>query len=104
MSYTTEELTRNVKDSIGQIMAESVEYFKEGRKKAAWSTVDHNLNTGRIMLVQWPNDIVVNVHWSPEPAGYGDLGTLIGAVSTEYFGIDTTVELLVTIIQKFMEE
>ena len=101
---TQERLTGNIKEALGKVIQETVNYYKEGKKKAAWATVDYNLDTGRIMLVQWPNENSIDVNWSPASAGYGDLGTLIGSVSTEYFGIDTVVFLLVTLVNSFMEE
>ena len=101
---TQERLTENIKDALGKVIQETVDYYKKGEKKAAWATVDYDLEHGRIMLVQWPNDNSIEVHWSPASAGYGDLGTIVGCVSTEYFGIDTVIFLLTTLINSFMEE
>ncbi len=101
---TQERLIENIKDALGKVIQEAVIYYKEGEKKAAWATVNYDLEHGRIMLVQWPNDNSIDVNWSPACAGYGDLGTLVGSVSTEYFGIDTVVFLLTTLINSFMEE
>ena len=101
---TQEILVGNIKDALGKVIQETVDYYKKGEKKAAWATVDYDLDHGRIMLVQWPNNNSIDVNWSPTCAGYGDLGTLVGSVSTEYFGIDTVVFLLTTIINSFMEE
>ena len=101
---TQERLIENVKDALGKVIQETVDYYKKGEKKAAWATVDYDLDTGHIMLVQWPNDDTINVQWSPASAGYGDLGTIVGSVSTEYFGIDTMVSLLTTMINGLMEE
>ena len=97
---TQERLIENIKDALGKVIQETVDYYKKGKKKAAWATVDYNLDTGRIMLVQWPNDNAIGVNWSPA----SDLGTMVGSVSTEYFGIDTVVFLLTTLINSFMEE
>lgn len=101
---TQERLIENIKDALGKVIQETVDYYKKGEKKAAWATVDYDLEHGRIMLVLWPNDNSIDVNWSPACAGYGDLGTLVGSVSTEYFGIDTVVFLLTTLINSFMEE
>ena len=101
---TQEILIENIKDALAKVIQETVDHYKKGEKKASWATVDYDLEHGRIMLVQWPNDNSIDVNWSPACAGYGDLGTLVGSVSTEYFGIDTTVFLLTTMINSFMEE
>jgi len=98
------QLIANIRDAVAKVITESVENYKNGVKKVAWSTVDYNLDTGRIMIVLWPNDDAIGVHWTPASSGYGDLGTLIGSVSMEYFGIDSVVTLLTSIINAFMEE
>ena len=98
------QLIANVRDAVANVITEAAENYKNGVKKVVWSTVDYNLDTGRIMIVQWPNDNIIGVNWTPAYSGYGDLGTLVGSVSTEYYGIDTVVSLLTSIINAFMEE
>lgn len=100
---TTERLTEKMKDSIGKVLNESVENYQKGKDRAAWTIIDSN-EAGRILLVKWPNDDAIDVNWSPNSARYGDLGTMVGCIGTEYFNIDTAVFLLTSMVQSLIGE
>ena len=104
MTYTQESLKDRVKECIGKLADKRVEYFKEGKNKAADVTIDYDVGDGRILLVWWPKNTTIDVCWSPNSAGYGDLGLPFGSVSTEHFGIDSMIFLIVTMINCFVEE
>lgn len=100
---TQEILTEKIKNAIGMVITETVEHYKKGEERASWATIDSNEN-GRLLLVQWPTSQSIDVNWSPATAGYGDLGTPVGCISTEYFGIEDTVKLLTMMVNYFMEK
>ena len=101
---TQERLIENIKDALGKVIQETADHYKKGEERASYATIDYDLEQGRVMLVQWPNDYSINVTWSPKSAGYGDLGTTIGSISTEYFGINTVEFLVLSLINSFVEE
>lgn len=100
---TQEEMKVQIQKCIEKVTTEFAENYKAGRKLAAYATVDYDAAGGRLLLVMWPNTLEIDLCWSPNEAGLGDLGTMIGSVSLEYFGIDTITDLIAAMIYCFMD-
>ena len=89
---------RKIKEALGKVLDEYVNLYKSGKEVAAHRTLEF-LTSGRIILVMFPNSQEINVNYSGAWNGIGDIGTVIGSVSTEHFGVDDAVNVIDAIVE-----
>ena len=92
-----------VRKALTKVMNDAVSNYLAGINGAVYALVTLTENGG-IILVQWPNDNAIYVNWTSNAAGFGDLGTMVGSVSTEYFGVESLVFLLSSIVDSYCAE
>ena len=94
-----------VKNKVKEVIQKAQENYFEGKDKVAyvilaWPT-DNNKN-GTFLLEKWPYCDDIDLCYSPEAAGFSDLGTTLGSVSTEYFNLECLASLIKTMYDAYV--
>ena len=89
------------------MLQKAQENYFEGKNKVAyvilvWPT--DNYMGGTFLLTKWPFSDDVDLCFSPEAAGFSDLGTTVGSVSTEYFNLECIASLIKTMYETYVAE
>lgn len=82
---------------VKEVIQKSTENYTEGKNRIAYvilSWPTDNSKNGVFLLEMWPGEQEIMLCYSPEAAGYADLGTNLGTVSMEYFNFDHVAYLI----------
>ena len=92
-----------IKEALDEVMKNATERYLSGSKTVAYKTIDFYCKGGRLMLVQWPGYSDIDLTWSPDAAGYGDIGDPIVSVNTEFFTVEALTSILFNAASKYCE-
>lgn len=94
-----------VKNKVKEVMQKAQENYFEGKDRIAyvilvWPT--ENDAHGTFLLEKWPFSDDIDLCYSSEEAGFSDLGTRLGSVSTEYFNLECLASLIKTMYDSYV--
>lgn len=94
-----------VKNKVKEVIQKATDNYIEEKDRAAYVILawpsDSNKN-GTFMLEKWPGSDDIDLCYSPEFAGFMDLGTPLGSVSMEYFNLDYVANLIKTMYDAYV--
>lgn len=95
-----------VKNKVKEVIQKAQENYFEGKDKIAYVILawpNDNSTGGTILLEKWPYSDDIDLCYSPKSAGFADLGTSLGSVSTEYFNLECLASLIKAMYDAYVE-
>lgn len=92
---------KDIKEVLSKVIQEAADYYMAGERKMAWRTIERDASGHRFSYAIWPNSVDIDVTVAVEEQPYGDVGTRLGSISLENFGVDSVVFLTAALIDSW---